>query len=435
MKDDLELLAIDKKLEQKALFYFKFFSIIFFCGFIWLIIQKNNLVIKYFRKEFLLYNLILAILLTLLYFAFLKFKKEVLRILLIFLLSILFFLVPFKKDISQCGDAPEWIELSTKNIITGSEMLSNFTHYIFQKLMLLFGVVPVRSFGYLSSFFGILHLLALYNLAKTLWEKAPQQALFFSLSLSISATGFFIRYPENAFLALPFLVFALNYAIKYIKFKNESLKYLFLYSLFFTIACLFHGFALFAFSFFAILPFLKKNYKNAFFCLVIVLALFAFLVFFTWHLLKFSGFLVHLHHGRVFMGSTYPFVDAFNQTKFYDLKIPFFSKIHISSILFSLFISFPFSIFVFPLTLLVKEISNTEILLLLMSFFQLIFIVFWNPDLGIWRDIDLFLTPSFFISLVYTNFIIKFTDRNYKLMPPFLFWAYLFSGIPYVIFK
>lgn len=433
MNDSLKLALLMERLHQKALFYFKFFSIIFFFGFVWFILQKNNLLIKYFRKEYLLYNLILAILLTMLYFAFLKFKKEGTTIFLTFLISTLFFLVPLKRNLSLCGDASEWIWISTKNWIHGSEILSNFSHYVFQKLMLQFGVVPARSFGYLSSLFGILYLLSLYILTKTLFKDLTKRYFFFVLSISISSTGFFVHYPENTFLALPFLIFALNHSIKYFNCKNGYLKHLCLYSLFFVIACLFHGFALFAFPFFAILPFLKKNYKIAIFDLLIFISFFIFLVFFTWNILKFLGFLIHPHHARIFKGSTYPFVDAFNQAKFYNLKIPFFSKIHISSILFSIFLSSPFAFFILPFTLFGKEISYDEILLWLMAFSQLIFIVFWNPDLGIWRDIDLFLTPSFFISLVYLYFSVRFIHKNCKVAPVFLSFASVLSGIPYII--
>jgi hypothetical protein len=365
----------------------------------------------------------------------LKIRKEEIKIFLILSLSIFFFLIPSKRDFSQCGDANEWIWLSTKNWLHGSEMLSNFVHYIFVKLMSFYHISPGNSFGYVSSLFGILYLFSLYFLAKTLFLEPFRISLFFSLSLTISSTGFFFQYPENTFLALPFLIFALSYSIIYLKEKEKTLKYLFLFSLFFTIACLFHGFSLFSFPFFTVLSFLKEKPKKAILHFLLFLLLFFSIIFLTWLFLKFSGFLFHPHHARFFLGGTYPFVDSLEQKIFFDLKISFFSKIHLISILFPILLSFPLTILIVPFSIRIKNLSMIELTLLLFTVPQIIFVVFWNPGLGIWRDIDLFLTPSFFISLPYVHFASEFVAKNRRFILIFIFLASTFSGITYIIFR
>ncbi len=424
-------------IEGKSKFILRFLSLLFLIGFIWFFFREENLVVKNFKIEYIIFNLCLAVVVLFTYFLMRKIDKIFYNILIIIILSLAFFVVPVKRELSLCGDAIEWIQFADTKIMTASEMLPHLVRYCLIHILKPLGFSVREGFEFTSSLFGLISLFSFFFLSRTLYQDKELSVFFFCGTLTFAVQGFYFRYPENPFFAIPFLVFALKFSIE--SFTKEGRNYfisVLLYSFFLSFSIITHGFSWFSLPFFLVLPFLKEQkIKKSILIALFTFAILIMTIFFTILILRSFSFLIYPHHAVVLMGRAYPFVDFLGMSKYYSLKIELFSDTHLSGVILSIFLSFPSILFIIPLNFLKIEIRKSDLTILILALCQLIFIFLWNPDLGIWKDLDLFLSPSTFISLVYLNIITNLTKSKNNLHMLFLLFFSIFSGIPYLLIR
>jgi len=337
-------------------------------------------------------------------------------------LPILLVKIPF--DVKTSADSLLWVfNLIQRNPnISFAESFSLMLNKFLFGVYNLFAHVNERSTlimtGKLMGVFFIFSFFILINTFEQFTYK--KKLLFFLLFSTFSFNILLFGFPEFRYYSLPFLMLALAAARKYLSDSSDNKKYIFLAALMAMTAGLFHGIAYFSFPAILLLP-LFKNRGDGFpggsrlsifgkrYALIFLAIGFALFVLFL--LVKTSHYTLQFHtvsggfDGRKFISFLPGNIHFPNAVVFLEPSY-FISRGWIFLITGSF-------VFLFFFTQWRKKGSpgKPDLMLLLFGFSQLLIILFWGYDLGIF-EFDLYIAPTTFMYLFFIQYFLTPMDAE-----------------------
>jgi hypothetical protein len=364
-----------------------------------------------------LFNLVLALVLTALFYLFsLKPRVEKLPLLLAVFASLPVLAIKIPFEVKNSADSLLWIlNLSTRNPdISFAESLSLMLNKLAFGFFNLFAHVDAKAtLTYTGKFMGVLFIFSLFFFIHSFQDFSyKKKLLFFLLFSTFSFNVLLFGFPEFRYYCLPFLVFSFVAAKKYVADRNGNGKYLLLAAFLAVTAGLFHGMAYFSFPVILLLPLLKdrkndgmkkasfflKQYALILLAVGIVACAFSILIRIFGLDLKFhtvsGGF-----DGRQFI-SFFPKNVHFPEAVVFLETSYFFSRGWILSITGSF-------IFLFFLCQWREKVSwlKSDLVLFLFGISQFLVVLFWGFDHGI-REFDLYITPMTFMHLFLLRYLL-----------------------------
>ena len=380
----------------------------------------------------LLFNIFLAILLLIVFFLFSsrpRGQKLPLLLPLLVGLPIVFFVIPFVTR--SVGDSLLWV-LNLGNgdpDISFAESLSLMLNKIFFRFgRPLFGISARTTLITTGKIIGLLSVFAFFRLTNSFQELSPRKKLLlFLVVLTFGFTALFFGLPEFRYYPVPFLLFSVLAAQRYIR-PGSATASLVLSTFLAVVAGLFHGSAFFSFPVILLLPPLKPSRDGenrtltSFlkpYALILVTSATTFAAFLV--VVKALGFNLLFHtaaggfDGRRFISFLptdlhFPRAVNFLETGYFISRGWFF------------FITGAFVFLVF----LVRSrkglpVSRPDFLLFLFGISQFLIVLFWGFDLGV-REMDLYIAPTVLLYVFLAKvFVESFPDEKsaWRLILPF----------------
>ncbi|HUU38590.1 MAG TPA: hypothetical protein VMW46_10380 [Candidatus Desulfaltia sp.] len=386
-----------------------------------------------------LFNLILAIILTVLFFFFsLKPRGEKLPLIWAVFTSLPVLAIKIPFETRTGADTLLWIlNLSKRSpYISFAESLSLMLNKLSFGFFNLFTRVGAKTtLTYTGKLMGVLFIFSLFFFINSFPDLSYKKKwLFFFLFFTFSFNILLFGFPEFRYYSLPFLVFSFLAAKKYVDERKDGLKYLLVAALLAVTAGLFHGTAYFSFPVILLLPLLKDREDNgakkvpfflkkyATILLAVGIVAFAFFI-----LIKIFNFDLKFNtaaggfDGRQFV-SLFPENIHFPQAIVFLETGYFISRGWILSITGS----FIFLFFLFQWRKKVT-LKKSDFVLFLFGISQFVIVLFWGFDLGI-REYDLYITPTTLLYLFLIRYLLG-TMRSDKSAWKYIVVFSLFSPL------
>jgi hypothetical protein len=371
----------------------------------------------------ILFNAAMAVLMIFLYYVFClnpKGKKLPLRFPVILSLPIIFYKLPFLLEAS--GDALLWI-INLKDRWTdlyfaeSLSLLINRLSFDFINSITLIKAKTVLM--YTGKLMGVLFLFSLFvfiNSLDTFTYK--KKLLLFILLLTFSFNVLLFGFPDFAYYSVPFLIFSLLSAQKFMRSSTKDIRYLAFSAVLVIVGGLFHGSAYFSFPVILLLPVLKyaKNsntikisvYIKQYLAIILSSGMITFLFFM---LLKILGF------NLIFNKAAGGF-DGRQFISFIPININFPEAVNFMEVGYFLsrgWIFFISGSFLFLLLLFNRKktepLTMPDFLLLLFGISQFLIVLFWGFDLGI-QDFDLYIAPTTLLFLFLLKYLVGLKQPN-----------------------
>ena len=359
--------------------------------------------LKALRTSFLC-NLLLAILLLALFLVFASLPRgQKLPIYLALLagLPVVLYTIPFAAK--SVGDSVLWILKLVKGNtdISFAESLSLVLNKLFFRYARSLIHVNARTtLIYTGKIMGLLSILSLFWLINSFEELSyKKKLLLFFLLLTFGFNVLFFGLPEFGYYPIPFLVFSVLSAQKYIR-GGASTKPLMLSAFLAVIAGLFHGAAFFSFPIILLLPLIKHGRNgeerswSSFlkpYALILITAGMTFLVFFV--IVKALGFNLLFHTAAGGFDGR-PFISFLPADIHFPRAVNF---IEIGYFISRGWIFFITGAFVFLIFLIRWKkglaLTRPDFILFLFGISQFLIVFFWGFDLGV-REFDLYIAPT-----------------------------------------
>jgi hypothetical protein len=356
-----------------------------------------------------LFNLLLAILLTALFLIFsrrprglkLPFSMPVLAG-----LPILFLRIPF--DLKSVGDGVLWMLNLTKGNkdISFAESLSLMINKLsFRYARPLIHFDARTTLIYTGKIMGLLFILSLFCLINSFEDLSyKKKLLLFLLLLTFGFNVLLFGLPEFAYYPLPFLIFSVLSAQRYIR-GGDSVKPLILSAFLAIIAGLFHGSAFISFPIILLLPLIKhgrgdESRRSSSFLKPYILTLItAGMTFFGFFMIARA-----LGYNLLFNTAAGGF-DGRRLISFLPENIHFPQAVNFIEIGYFVsrgWIFFITGAFIFLIFLFHRKkglrLTHPDLILFFFGISQFLIILFWGFDLGV-REFDLYIAPTALISI------------------------------------
>jgi len=388
------------------------------------------------------FNLLLAAFFSLLFF--IGSKKGIKLIFWPLLMSLLYFLHFPKYDLRFCGDAIQWIYLAAdqRKFLYFAEFLSfgwakGLNRWLNPSSSL---STSAFIFSVNAKIIGVLFAFIVYFFVQSQKDLAHQNKVaFFVASSLLTWNVFFLGYPELSFYELPFLLLSVLFSIKYTSTSSGG-KYLYLATLFLTLAGLFHGCGYFSAPVLFLLPFLKENSqpwnkKRAFSLLkdyAIILLISLGLIFLLSKVGSSLGYSISFQNVRG--GGDYDMlVDFLPRPSSASCGEAFLEMRYLWERGLGVFLAFPVLFFLLIIKIpRWKKFSSDNLVLFLFGLSQVSVFFLWSFDLG-FRDLDLFVTSWVILNLLFMKIFLSAFNAEGEVKKNTLF-VFLFALTTQIFF-
>jgi len=372
----------------------------------------------------ILFNLLLSFVFTVLFYLLsFKSKRQKLPMIGAILASLPVLLVKIPFDVKTSADSLLWV----LNLFQRSPNISFAECFSLMLNKFLFGFY--KFFAHVDEraalittgkLMGVFFILSFFILINTYQQfSLKKKLLFFFLFSMFSFNILLFGFPEFRYYSLPWLVLSLAAARQYVSDQGGNQRYLFIAALMATVAGLFHGTAYFTFPVILMLPLFKNRDDSSTGSKALIfgkqyalIALAGGLVFLALHILiKIADLTLTFHtvsggfDGRLFIALLPANVHFPNAVVFLEPSY-FISR----GWTFLITGSFIFLSFFFRWR---KRISleKSDIVLMLFGVSQLMIVLFWGYDLGIF-EFDLYIAPTTFMYLFLIQCLLSSMDSE-----------------------
>ena len=328
-------------------------------------------------------------------------------------LPIIFYRIPF--DVKAIADGVLWVlNLSQgKMDLSFAESLSLLLNKLaFRYARALISIDAKTALIYCGKIMGLLFIVSLFCLINSFEEfSSKKKLLLFFLLLTFGFNVLLFGLPEFRYYPLPFLVFSIIWARKYIQ-GGDSAKPLILSTFFAFIAGLLHGSAFFSFPVLLLLPLIKygraeggrwlslyiKTYTSVLITAGMTLLTYLMIV----RALGFNLLFNTMSGG--FDGRR--FISFLPRSSHFPWAVNFLEIGYFVSIGWIFFITGAFVFLAFPSRWKnLAPFTKLDFVLFLFGISQFMIVLFWGFDLGI-REFDLYIAPTTLIYLFLTKSLI-----------------------------